>query len=98
MGIGVSDWRLARAVSLRGHLGVVSGTCIDSVLVRRLQDGDVGGHIRRAMDRFPLPRVSADVLEKYFRPRGRNGAPYKLLPLWKHAVGRAREQLTMLAA
>src|SRR5512146_1331751 len=62
MGIGVSDWRLARAVSLRGQLGVVSGTCIDSLFVRRLQDGDVGGHIRRAMERFPMPRVSAEVL------------------------------------
>ncbi len=98
MGIGVSDWRLARAVSLRGQLGVVSGTCIDSVLVRRLQDGDVGGHMRRALARFPLPQVSADVLETYFLPRGRNGAPYKLLPLWKQAVSRAREQLTMLAS
>jgi len=39
MGIAVSDWRLARAVASRGQLGVVSGTCIDSVLVRRLQDG-----------------------------------------------------------
>ncbi len=98
MGIGVSDWKLARAVSLRGHLGVVSGTCIDSVLIRRLQDGDVGGHLRRAMERFTLPHTAAEVVKKYFRPEGRAGAPYKLLPMWKEKVGRAREQLTMLAA
>ena len=40
MGIGVSDWMLERAVSLRGHLGVVSGTALDSLFVRRLQDGE----------------------------------------------------------
>ena len=27
MGVGVSGWRLARAVAERGHLGVVSGFC-----------------------------------------------------------------------
>jgi NAD(P)H-dependent flavin oxidoreductase YrpB (nitropropane dioxygenase family) len=99
MGIGVSNWSLARAVSRLGQLGVVSGTCIDSVLVRRLQDGDSGGHVRRAMARFPIPGVAEEVLRKYFRPEGRpEGEPYRLLPLWKQAVSDARERLTMLAA
>ncbi|MGD8321328.1 MAG: hypothetical protein PVJ02_12765, partial [Gemmatimonadota bacterium] len=30
MGVGISGWRLARAVSSRGQLGVVSGTALDS--------------------------------------------------------------------
>ena len=64
MGIGVSNWRLARAVSLRGQLGVVSGTLVESVLVCRLQDGDVDGHMRRAMEHFPLPGVAATVLRR----------------------------------
>ena len=38
MGVGVSSWRLARAVSALGQLGVVSGTALDQVLARRLQD------------------------------------------------------------
>jgi nitronate monooxygenase len=98
MGIGISDWRLARAVSLHGQLGVVSGTAIDSVLVRRLQDGDVGGHVRRAMEAFPVPEVSAAVLERYFLAGGRApGAPYRALPMYRQAVSRARQQLTMLA-
>lgn len=98
MGIGVSNWRLARAVSRAGQLGVVSGTAADTLLVRRLQDGDVGGHIRRAMEHFPIPDVSAAVLRRYFRPRGRpEGAPYKQVPLYKRVVSRAREQLTVLA-
>ena len=99
MGIGVSNWTLARAVSLRGQLGVVSGTCIDSLFIRRLQDGDVGGHLRRAMERFPLPEVSADALKKYFLPEGRpEGASYKMLSMWRQTVSRAREQITMLAS
>jgi nitronate monooxygenase len=68
MGVGVSDWRLARAVAALGQIGVVSGTVIDTILVRRLQDGDLGGHMRRAMAAFPIPQVSADVLRRYFLP------------------------------
>ena len=40
MGVAVSDWRLANAVSRAGQLGVVSGSMLDTVFVRRLQDGD----------------------------------------------------------
>jgi NAD(P)H-dependent flavin oxidoreductase YrpB (nitropropane dioxygenase family) len=99
MGIAVSDWRLARAVSALGQLGVVSGTAIDSVLVRRLQDGDPGGHVRRAMMAFPMPGVAAEVLTRFFRPEGRTpGTPYALLPMYRQAVSRTREALTVLAA
>jgi NAD(P)H-dependent flavin oxidoreductase YrpB (nitropropane dioxygenase family) len=99
MGIGVSSWALARAVSLRGQLGVVSGTAIDSLFVRRLQDGDPGGHLRRAMEAFPLPEVSAGALKDYFLSEGREaGAPYKLLSMWRQTVSKAREQITMLAS
>jgi nitronate monooxygenase len=98
MGIGISDWRLARAVASLGQLGVVSGTAIDSVLVRRLQDGDVGGHVRRAMARFPVPEIAAAALERYFLPEGRGeGTPYAMLPMYRQTVGRARQQLTVLA-
>lgn len=99
MGIGVSSWNLARAVALRGQLGVVSGTAIDSLFVRRLQDGDIGGHVRRAMEHFPIPAVSAAALKAYFLPDGReDDAPYKLLPMWRQVVTQAREQVTMLAS
>src|ERR1043166_1074363 len=99
MGIGVSGWPLARAVSRRGQLGVVSGTGIDSLFVRRLQDGDVGGHVRRAMERFPIPATAAAALRDFFHPEGRaGGAPYKLLPMYQQVVSRARERLAMLAA
>ncbi len=99
MGIGVSDWRLARAVSRRGQLGVVSGTAIDSVLVRRLQDGDPGGDVRRAMAAFPIPRVADLVLDRYFNAAGRPpGAPYELLSMYRHVARQTRQAITMLAA
>ena len=50
MGVGISDWRLARAVSLRGELGVVPGTAIDTVLVwrkRQFRIVDTAGIRRR---------------------------------------------------
>ncbi|CAN5858501.1 nitronate monooxygenase [soil metagenome] len=98
MGVGVSDWVLAGAVCLRGQLGVVSGTALDSLFVRRLQDGDIGGHMRRAMEHFPIPEVSAEVLRRYFLPEGRpEGTPYKLVPMYKQVVSKVRNQLTMLA-
>ena len=58
MGAGVSGWPLAQAVSKAGQLGVVSGTALDVILARRLQLGDPGGHMRRALESFPLPGVA----------------------------------------
>ena len=43
MGVAVSGWRLAREVSLAGHLGVVSGTAMDAVLARRRRRPGGGG-------------------------------------------------------
>lgn len=98
MGIAVSDWKLARAVSLKGQLGVVSGTAINSVLVRRLQDGDPGGHMRRALAAFPFQSIAQKVLETYFLPEGRKpGQPYKRAPMFNIVSPLALLQLTVLA-
>lgn len=99
MGAAVSDWRLARAVARCGQLGVVSGTGIDTVFCRRLQDGDPGGHLRRAMEAFPLRRVAEQALARFFRPGGLARAePYRLLPLQRPAMSPGRQRLTMLAS
>lgn len=99
MGAAVSDWRLARAVAACGQLGVVSGTGIDTVLVRRLQDGDRDGAMRRAMAHFPMPGVADAVIAKYYRPAGRvAGEKYDLLPMFKLRNSRERDRLTMLGA
>lgn len=98
MGVGVSNWRLAAAVGAAGQLGVVSGTGLDTLFVRRLQDGDVGGHLRRATPRFPLPEVAAQVLARFFRPNGRRpGAAYAALARYNLTVSKLREQVTVFA-
>ncbi len=71
MGIGVSGWKLARAVSEAGHLGVVSGTALEVAFARRLQLGDIGGHLRRALEAFPLRDAAKDILDKYFVEGGK---------------------------
>ena len=81
MGVAVSSWRLARAVSAVGGLGVVSGTALDVVLARRLQDGDPDGDARRALAAFPVPAVADRVLSRYLLPGGRPpGQPYDPVP------------------
>ncbi len=71
MGAGVSSWRLAQAVSKLGQLGVVSGTALDLILARRLQDGDPGGHMRRGLDRFPIPEMAERIWRTYYIPGGK---------------------------
>jgi NAD(P)H-dependent flavin oxidoreductase YrpB (nitropropane dioxygenase family) len=98
MGIGVSGWPLAHAVSLSGQLGVVSGTALDALFIRRLQDGDAGGHLRRAMAAFPVPAVASDALRRFFRPEGRaQDEPYRLAPMYRQVVDQVRDQVTVLA-
>jgi len=82
MGAAVSDWRLANAVSRIGQLGVVSSTALDTILARRLQDGDPGGHMRRGLAMFPYPEIAQRILEKHYIPGGKPaGTPYRLVPM-----------------
>lgn len=79
MGIGVSGWWLARAVSLAGQMGVVSGVALDTIVARRLQLGDPGGHLRRALSHLPLVGAGERVIERYFVPGGiPPGKPFRL--------------------
>ncbi len=97
MGIAVSSWRLAREVSLSGQLGVVSGTALDGVLARVLQDGDPGGHRRRAMADFPSPAMAQRVLDAYFIEGGREaGKPYRPHPTLTIAPSRPAIELSLL--
>ena len=78
MGTGVSNWRLAQTVSRIGQLGLVSGTGLDHILIRRLQDGDPEGHMRRALSHFPFPKMVQRILDTYFIPGGKAvSATYK---------------------
>jgi nitronate monooxygenase len=94
MGIAVSNWELANTVARRGQMGVVSGTGIDSVLARRLQIGDPGGHMRRALDNFPWPEMARRILDAYFIPGGKEEtALFKLNPMKKMKLGRRAAEL-----
>ncbi len=82
MGAGVSGWQLAQAVARTGHLGVVSGTAVDVILPRRLQVGDVGGHVRRALEHFPVPGVAKRIIDRYFVPGGKaDDKPHRPKPV-----------------
>ena len=81
MGIAVSNWELAKTVSMQGQLGVVSGTAIDNVMARRLQDGDLSGNTRRALAQFPNQEVVSKILAKYFIEGGKAAnVPYVMVP------------------
>jgi NAD(P)H-dependent flavin oxidoreductase YrpB (nitropropane dioxygenase family) len=99
MGVAVSSWPLARAVAAAGQLGVVSGTVLDGVLARRLQDGDPGGHARAALAAFPVPDVAERVLDRYFLAGGRApGAPYAATPRLTLRQDRHAQELMVVAS
>ena len=98
MGVAVSSWRLARAVSREGQLGVVSGTALDMVLARRLQLGDPDGEIRRALCYFPDRSVADEVLRSFFVAGG--NAPGALtvgVPMYTAAPTGRRQALAVVA-
>ena len=91
MGVGVSNWQLARAVSRLGEIGVVSGTAIDTVVARRLQLGDADESIRRALSHFPWPKMANRFLNHFFIPGGKAPQePFKLMTLLSLGMKRAR--------
>ena len=96
MGAAVSNWVLARAVASKGQMGVVSGTALESVVARRLQDGDAGGHMREALAHFPYPEVSERLLDMFFLPDGRGGKPYR--PLRRISIKPHKEHDQLSAA
>ncbi|MGA2435436.1 MAG: nitronate monooxygenase, partial [Bryobacteraceae bacterium] len=98
MGVGVSDWRLARAVAQLGQLGVVSGTALDEVFARRLQDGDPGGNMRRGLDAFPFKKMAERVWTKYFVPGGKApDGPYQRFPMHTCDGPAERRELCIVA-
>jgi len=98
MGVAISSWTLAKAVSERGQLGVVSGTGIGLVLLGRLNNGDPGGHVRRALSHFPLPDVAERIIERHYIEGGKAAdAPYQRPPLWTVKPSRNLVEETVVA-
>ena len=99
MGVAVSSWKLARAVSTLGQLGVVSGTGLDAVLSRRLQMGDPDGDNARALRQFPIPSMAKRVWDRYFIEGGKaDSAAFKSKPLPSAQLSGAGFELTLVAA
>jgi NAD(P)H-dependent flavin oxidoreductase YrpB (nitropropane dioxygenase family) len=68
------------------------------ILARGLQLGDVGGHLRSALQQFPVPGVAERVLENYFIPGGKlPDASFKLAPMPVLHPGAALDELTVAA-
>ncbi|MCX5783241.1 MAG: nitronate monooxygenase, partial [Elusimicrobia bacterium] len=76
MGAWISRWTMARIVSMMGGLGIVSGTALDIIYARILQNGDPGGFVRRAFAelsrRYPvLAKPVQHLLSLYFIDGGK---------------------------
>ena len=98
MGVAISDWRLAKAVSQLGQLGVVAGTALNVVLAGRLMDGDLGGHMRRALGSLALSEPGRAILQRYYVPGGKApNEPYRSPPAYTIRPPRFLDQLTAMA-
>jgi len=98
MGVAISDWRLAKAVSQLGQLGVVSGTGISLVLISRLMNGDLNGHVRRALASFSLSEPVQNILKRYYISGGKTPeTPYKTLAAYSIRPPKSLDQLTAIA-
>ena len=99
MGVGVSGWQLAGAVGRAGGLGVVSGVALETIVARRLQDGDHDGQLRRAFAHFPVAEVASSVLDRYFIPGGRPAnRPYRPVSRLTLDPRPDRQRLSVVAA
>ena len=98
MGIGVSGWPLARAVSLTGQLGVVSGTALAHVLVRRLEAAEPDPALAGAMDWFPFPDVVDRVRTRYQRPGRAGRRRFSSIAMYTLAPPAHLTELTVLAS
>lgn len=84
MGVGISNWELARAVAVAGEkldksvLGVVSGIGLAVTMVNRLRRGDP--NTRAALEAFPVPGIAEEILDRYWLSKkvtGRHRIPPK---------------------
>jgi len=98
MGVNISDWLLARTLSMLGQIGTISGTLLDRVVAYILQNGDPGGHIKRALDTFPFPEHKKLVWDTYYVEGGiEKGASFKEVPFFTIKPSKLLISLTICA-
>jgi nitronate monooxygenase len=99
MGVGISGWKLARAVALAGQLGVVSGTALDQIFARKLQLGDPDGHLRRAMTFFPDLEMVRRIKDVFYLPKGKQQSQkFKAVPMFSLNISKRLKELAVVAA
>jgi NAD(P)H-dependent flavin oxidoreductase YrpB (nitropropane dioxygenase family) len=97
MGIGISGWKLAGAVAGCGQMGIISGLCLDEMLARKLQLGDPGGYMRKALEHFPVREIAKKIMDKFFNEKGKpSDAPF--LPVNKPGDPMDEERRDLLVA
>lgn len=98
MGIAVSNWTLAKTVSMEGQMGVISGVALDVVLSRRLEMGDLDGTSRRALEHFPIPGVAERILDLYYVEGGKDSDKrFTQRPMMSHRPSQAVNELIVAA-
>ena len=98
MGVAISAWQLAQAVSKTGQLGVVSGTGIGIILIARLMDGDTDGKMREALAHFPDQVIAQGIIDKYYIEGGKDPElSYKRPPMWTANPPESLEIITVVA-
>ncbi len=99
MGIGVSNWTLAKTVSMEGQMGVVSGVALDVVLSRRLEMGDLDGSSRRALAAFPVEGVAERILDLYYVEGGKGpNDRFTQRPMMSHRPSQQVNELIVAAS
>ncbi len=98
MGIAVSNWRLARRVAQLGEIGVVSATCIDTVVVRELQEGDPVGRLR-ALQAYPDQEIVRYLTDRFYVEGGiGEHTSYRSLPIHRFKPTRRSQRILSAAA
>ena len=93
----VSSWRLARELARAGELGIISGTAMDVVVIRWLNDGDPGNIYRNALAHFPDQGMAKRFIDKYFIPGGKKyDQPYMGLPMWTLEAGQTLREACVI--
>lgn len=105
LGVGVSDYGLARATALAGEkldkpvLGTVSATGVEVLMARRLQDGDPGGYMRIALAAFPNQEIADRILDKYYFAEKPKNHRYIQAPKLKEIINpKKKQELVELSA
>ncbi|MFB6346765.1 MAG: nitronate monooxygenase [bacterium] len=98
MGVAVSSWELARAVAKMGQIGVVSGTCIDTVMVRELQDGDPHDRVD-VLKEYPDQEIVEEIIDTFYVEDGIDeDEPYRLLPMHRFEPTVKSQKILSVAA